>query len=75
MNQPFPGTVRIQFAWRPSGGYRHAFHGRHAGEATAHVSLAALMPGDEVERTRLASERTQLAWWRTGLAAIIVIAA
>jgi uncharacterized membrane protein YidH (DUF202 family) len=37
--------------------------------------LAALMPGDEVERTRLASERTQLAWWRTGLAAIIVIAA
>ena len=74
MNQPFPGTVRIQFAWRPSGGYRHAFHGRHAGEATAHVSLAALMPGDEVERS-LASERTQLAWWRTGLAAIIVIAA
>ena len=27
---------------------------------------------DETARTRLASERTQLAWWRTGLAALAV---
>jgi inner membrane protein YidH len=31
------------------------------------------MPEDDAtRRTRLASERTQLAWWRTGLAAIAV---
>jgi uncharacterized membrane protein YidH (DUF202 family) len=38
------------------------------------LSLVSLMPVDEVERTRLASERTQLAWWRTGLAAIVISA-
>lgn len=27
-------------------------------------------PGLDVERTRLANERTFLAWWRTGLAAV-----
>ena len=27
---------------------------------------------DETARTRLASERTQMAWWRTGLAALAV---
>jgi putative membrane protein len=30
------------------------------------------MPEDMTRRTYLASERTQLAWWRTGLAAIAV---
>lgn len=30
------------------------------------------MPDDAPRRTRLAGERTQLAWWRTGLAAIAV---
>jgi putative membrane protein len=28
--------------------------------------------GDATRRTRLASERTQLAWWRTGLTAVAV---
>ena len=28
--------------------------------------------GDATRRTRLASERTQLAWWRTGLTALAV---
>ncbi len=28
--------------------------------------------GEDKRRTRLASERTQLAWWRTGLAALAV---
>jgi uncharacterized membrane protein YidH (DUF202 family) len=30
------------------------------------------MSNGDVERTRLSSERTQLAWWRTGLAAMAV---
>jgi putative membrane protein len=30
------------------------------------------MPDEDIRRTQLASERTQLAWWRTGLAAIAV---
>ena len=30
------------------------------------------MPEDATRRTYLASERTQLAWWRTGLAALAV---
>lgn len=30
------------------------------------------MPDDATRRTQLASERTQLAWWRTGFAAIAV---
>jgi putative membrane protein len=30
------------------------------------------MPDDATRRTHLASERTQLAWWRTGFAAIAV---
>jgi putative membrane protein len=29
-------------------------------------------PGDATRRTRLANERTYLAWWRTGLAALAV---
>jgi putative membrane protein len=29
-------------------------------------------PGEDKRRTRLAGERTQLAWWRTGLAALAV---
>ena len=29
-------------------------------------------PGDASRRTRLANERTQLAWWRTGLTALAV---
>jgi putative membrane protein len=29
-------------------------------------------PEDAIARTRLASERTQLAWWRTGLTALAV---
>jgi len=29
-------------------------------------------PGDASRRTRLANERTYLAWWRTGLAALAV---
>jgi putative membrane protein len=33
------------------------------------------MPDDATRRTHLASERTQLAWWRTGLAAIAVVLA
>ena len=31
-----------------------------------------LIPDDATRRTHLASERTQLAWWRTGLAALAV---
>jgi putative membrane protein len=31
-----------------------------------------LMPDDATRRTQLASERTQLAWWRTGLTALAV---
>jgi putative membrane protein len=30
------------------------------------------MPDDATRRTQLASERTQLAWWRTGLTALAV---
>ena len=29
-------------------------------------------PADATRRTRLAGERTQLAWWRTGLTALAV---
>ncbi len=28
---------------------------------------------DATRRTRLANERTELAWWRTGLAAIVIL--
>jgi putative membrane protein len=31
-----------------------------------------LRPDDATRRTRLAGERTQLAWWRTGLASLAV---
>ena len=31
-----------------------------------------MQPGEGIRRTHMAGERTQLAWWRTGLAALAV---
>lgn len=31
-----------------------------------------MAPGEGIRRTQMAGERTQLAWWRTGLAALAV---
>jgi inner membrane protein YidH len=36
------------------------------------VSERGFTPGDATRRTQLAVERTQLAWWRTGLTALAV---
>jgi inner membrane protein YidH len=36
------------------------------------VSEQPFQPGDATRRTQLAVERTQLAWWRTGLTALAV---
>ena len=38
----------------------------------AYVGHDATVPTDEYRRTRLANERTFLAWWRTGLASYAV---
>jgi putative membrane protein len=35
-------------------------------------SASSAPSGDASRRTRLANERTQLAWWRTGLTALAV---
>lgn len=43
---------------------------RHAQETAPGEPAAEAEGGSAIRRTRLAVERTQLAWWRTGIAAL-----